>query len=69
MLDKLISAQARFGFVVRNGRVIKRYLIFSTIISVLTIQGRNSVTNTVSWMTSLARNFSVTFVVCNLGEQ
>ena len=69
MLDKLISAQARFGFVVRNGRVIKRYLIFSTIISVLTIQGRNSVTNTVSWVTSLARNFSVTFVVCNLGEQ
>ena len=69
MLDKLISAQARFGFVVRNGPVIKRYLIFSTIISVLTIQGRNSVTNTVSWVTSLARNFSVTFVVCNLGEQ
>ena len=63
MLDKLISAQVRFAFVVRNGRVIKRYLIFSTIISVLTIQGRNSVTNTVSWVTSLARNFSVTFVV------
>ena len=63
MLDMLISAQARFAFVVRNGRAIKRSLIFSTIISVLTTQGRNSVTNTVPWVTSLARNFSVTFVV------
>ena len=64
MLDMLISAQVRFAFVVRNGRVIKRSLrIFSTIISVLTTQGRNSVTNTVPWVTSLARNFSVTFVV------
>ena len=44
MLDMLISAQARFAFVVRNGRVIKRSLIFSTIISVLTTQGRNLLT-------------------------
>ena len=35
----LISAQARFAFVVRNGRVIKRSLIFSTIISVWQLKG------------------------------